>query len=238
MNDDISNPSNPVNLYLSKNFSDETKKNIASLNSIFEGIAFLQSKIEESCKKIADSPSNEDERNKLVSHLYWNFKELTAKMIAKSFGMKNASELLKHINAEFLKKQCEVCGAIGKFKHPSRTDSQFYCINCQNLKNENQYKQNREEHERKEYEQQQRSYELQTMPYREYLQTPEWQNLRIRKLKLAYFSCQLCNVSNVSLHVHHKTYERRGCEYLNDLIVLCHKCHEVFHSHHKNHRGY
>ena len=33
------------------------------------------------------------------------------------------------------------------------------------------------------------------------------------------------------LHVHHKTYVRRGLEWrnLDDLIVLCHACHEEAH---------
>ena len=40
--------------------------------------------------------------------------------------------------------------------------------------------------------------------------------------------CQLCNTGG-SLQVHHRTYQRRGYERLDDLTVLCRKCHERQH---------
>lgn len=70
--------------------------------------------------------------------------------------------------------------------------------------------------------------ELQAMPYSEYLQTPEWAKKRIKALRFAQFRCQLCN-SKENLNVHHRTYERIGCELLGDLITLCQECHVVFH---------
>lgn len=69
---------------------------------------------------------------------------------------------------------------------------------------------------------------LTKMPYRDYLQTPEWQNKRAEKLNQAHHRCELC-YSNKRLHVHHKTYARRGKEDLSDLIVLCANCHAKFH---------
>jgi len=66
------------------------------------------------------------------------------------------------------------------------------------------------------------------MPYYEYLQTDEWKNTRKRALRRAGFKCELCN-SDGELHVHHKTYERRGDEDNDDLIVLCKNCHAKFH---------
>lgn len=70
---------------------------------------------------------------------------------------------------------------------------------------------------------------LQTMPYSEYLKTPEWQERRIKHLKKSDYRCQLCNMKSVTLNVHHRTYERRGHERDEDLIVLCQECHEIFH---------
>jgi 5-methylcytosine-specific restriction endonuclease McrA len=70
--------------------------------------------------------------------------------------------------------------------------------------------------------------ELRTMPYREYLQTPEWQQRRKAALKRAGYACQVCNRKR-QLHVHHRTYERRGDEYTADLIVLCDDCHALYH---------
>jgi hypothetical protein len=76
--------------------------------------------------------------------------------------------------------------------------------------------------------QRERDHELATMPYRLYLQTPEWQERRKAALKRAGFRCQVCNRSRM-LHVHHRTYERRGCELARDLIVLCDECHALYH---------
>lgn len=69
---------------------------------------------------------------------------------------------------------------------------------------------------------------LRAMPYGEYLLTEHWRNIRMVKIAGAGSRCELC-FSRESLNVHHKTYERRGCEHLNDLIVLCETCHATFH---------
>lgn len=74
----------------------------------------------------------------------------------------------------------------------------------------------------------QRVHELRTMPYLEYLQTPEWQERRKAALKRAGYSCQVCNRRR-ELHVHHRTYERRGEELARDLITLCDDCHALYH---------
>lgn len=74
-----------------------------------------------------------------------------------------------------------------------------------------------------------RLHELRTMPYHEYLQTPEWQQRRKARLKAARYRCQVCNASDRPLNVHHRTYERRGAELASDLIVLCEPCHHLFH---------
>lgn len=70
--------------------------------------------------------------------------------------------------------------------------------------------------------------ELQTMPYREYLETPEWQERRRIHLAHAGDRCQVCNRSTF-LQVHHRTYEHRGNERFSGLIVLCRSCHRHFH---------
>jgi DNA replication protein DnaC len=70
--------------------------------------------------------------------------------------------------------------------------------------------------------------ELKTMPYEEYLLTPEWQQKRGLVLDRASHRCQVCNTPWL-LNVHHRTYERRGEEALDDLTVLCKPCHELFH---------
>ena len=66
------------------------------------------------------------------------------------------------------------------------------------------------------------------MPYRDYLKTPEWDTIKKRKRRQAGNRCQVCNASGVQLDVHHRTYENRGHELDEDLIVLCHECHGIF----------
>jgi hypothetical protein len=65
--------------------------------------------------------------------------------------------------------------------------------------------------------------------YYEYLQSDEWDQKRKAKLKEAKYRCQLCNKDS-KLSVHHRTYDNVFHEKLSDLIALCEKCHEKFHS--------
>jgi hypothetical protein len=69
---------------------------------------------------------------------------------------------------------------------------------------------------------------LEGMPYDAYLKTEAWQIRRSQALKDAKNRCQLC-YSTKLLNVHHKTYERRGHELPEDLIVLCNDCHAKHH---------
>ena len=94
----------------------------------------------------------------------------------------------------------------------------------------------REEHARQdEYRDQaeryrQRLRELRTMPYKEYLQTPEWQERRKARLKAARYRCQVCNTIDQRLNVHHRTYgrplgaaeeiRRRGVEAPGAMVTL------------------
>jgi hypothetical protein len=68
---------------------------------------------------------------------------------------------------------------------------------------------------------------LATLPYDIYLRTAHWK--RTRQLALDHYgsTCVLCGAEPVE--VHHRTYERRGCELLSDLIVLCGACHAQHH---------
>ena len=76
-----------------------------------------------------------------------------------------------------------------------------------------------------------RASELATMPYAEYLQTPEWRARAEAAKERAGWRCQVCNGPH-RLDAHHRTYERRGHEDDADLIVLCGGdmgCHALFH---------
>lgn len=69
---------------------------------------------------------------------------------------------------------------------------------------------------------------LATMPYQQYLQTDHWEKTAAAAKERAGHKCQVCN-SYGNLHTHHRTYERRGAELPDDLIVLCASCHSLFH---------
>lgn len=66
------------------------------------------------------------------------------------------------------------------------------------------------------------------MPYAAYLRTEHWRAVSRRARERAGRRCQLCNEGG-SLEVHHRTYERLGCELDEDLTVLCGSCHGRFH---------
>lgn len=68
---------------------------------------------------------------------------------------------------------------------------------------------------------------LKAMPYPAYLQSKHWQRQRREARSRANDHCQVCN-SGVQLEVHHRTYDRLGCELPTDLFVLCYDCHDLF----------
>lgn len=67
-----------------------------------------------------------------------------------------------------------------------------------------------------------------SMPYRKYLKTDHWRSLREDVLRLSFRMCCKCGRRD-RLHVHHRSYARLGCELLEDLTVLCYKCHHKEH---------
>jgi 5-methylcytosine-specific restriction endonuclease McrA len=64
--------------------------------------------------------------------------------------------------------------------------------------------------------------------YNEYLKSPYWRAIRRRVLYRAGNQCEHCG-SSQNLQIHHKTYERLGCEQMDDLEALCDSCHAHHH---------
>lgn len=64
--------------------------------------------------------------------------------------------------------------------------------------------------------------------YFEWMKSPAWRQIRNRKMKESGYKCELCG-SAKNLHVHHITYENIGHEPLDDLLVVCNKCHKKLH---------
>lgn len=69
---------------------------------------------------------------------------------------------------------------------------------------------------------------LTEIPYRDYLQTDAWQVKAAEARERAGHQCAVCT-SPYDLHVHHRTYDRRGREEPDDLTVLCAKHHATIH---------
>lgn len=69
-----------------------------------------------------------------------------------------------------------------------------------------------------------------TLDYQEYLNSPEWQEVRLVALKRSGNKCQICG-SKHNLDVHHNSYTNLGNEHkhLEDLIVLCAEHHLLYH---------
>ena len=190
--------------------------------------------------RILDSLSLLPHKYKLPKaiELYWFYRDLFATTeLASVIGVekRDFQAACKENSMLVIEERCERCQAVLRRKAKSRTDyqqsqdwvkryGQPLCEKCK--------KKDAEEHDRQSRERQASwQAELQSlreMPYSEYLKTNHWRALRIEKLKRAKFRCELCS-DNFRLQVHHKTYERRGCEWLSDLTVLCEDCHAKFH---------
>ena len=66
------------------------------------------------------------------------------------------------------------------------------------------------------------------MAYVDYLNTEHWKHFRDQVFVFYNRECQVCK-SKTNLNVHHKTYDNRGRETFNDIILLCNECHKKIH---------
>ena len=67
------------------------------------------------------------------------------------------------------------------------------------------------------------------LKYNDYLLTEHWKHFAKEAIKHYRYKCTLCNAKEVTLHIHHKTYENLGRETFNDVICLCAECHKMVH---------
>ena len=63
--------------------------------------------------------------------------------------------------------------------------------------------------------------------YKTYLSSEKWKETKIA-MKLNYKVCQECGSEN-DLCVHHINYENFGNESIDDITLLCRKCHDNLH---------
>jgi len=67
-------------------------------------------------------------------------------------------------------------------------------------------------------------------PYKERRQSKEWSVLKQRIHRRDGYRCRLCGRNDLTLHLHHCSYDNYAQEKLADLITLCEECHGGFHS--------
>lgn len=66
--------------------------------------------------------------------------------------------------------------------------------------------------------------------YNAHLNSPEWREKCRLKRERANGVCEGCGVNKVN-HIHHRTYENLGDEFLFELVALCVECHQKIHPH-------
>ena len=66
--------------------------------------------------------------------------------------------------------------------------------------------------------------------YDKYLLTAHWRGLRAKRLVIDGNRCKLCN-DDKNLQTHHRSYKAMWLpdEEINDLIIICKRCHSLFH---------
>lgn len=68
-------------------------------------------------------------------------------------------------------------------------------------------------------------------PYQQKLLDPRWQKKRLEILNRDEFTCQYCEDSENTLHIHHLAYHKNPWDISNDkLITCCEQCHEEIES--------
>lgn len=188
-------------------------------------------------QSIKNAPT-QDERKEIATQLYWFNDDINATDITNAMGLPPQG-VAKALYKAWLTIPCCECGKETRLYLNSRSHrkdiqrdlrkghNHWRCDICQERLDQIQQVKNQQWEEQQAL-RNQHLIELKTMPYNEYLRSEHWQETRRQALKSARYRCQLCN-SNGELHVHHRTYERRGEEYMKDLIVLCANCHAKFH---------
>lgn len=67
------------------------------------------------------------------------------------------------------------------------------------------------------------------LDYNEYLKSSKWRTFRKSIINDRGAACELCKNKAKRLDLHHKTYDRLFNEGPEDVILLCHPCHEKVH---------
>lgn len=178
----------------------------------------------------------ENEKLKFIFILYgyW-FSELSITYYEKYLDLKSLHSFVK--NTLICRRKCSQCNEyIGITVHSrsefelikNENQNYYICEDCDKKNYKDEIKKRDEETKRRQDVANKEIQDLKSMLYKDYLETDHWKQLRKRKLRLSGYKCQIC-ASKENLNVHHNTYENRGCEKDEDLVVLCNECHKKHH---------
>lgn len=68
--------------------------------------------------------------------------------------------------------------------------------------------------------------------YERHMKSDLWARKRQRVIKRAAGFCEGCgDLLNDRVHIHHKTYDHLGDEFLFELLAICARCHQKIHPH-------
>ena len=67
------------------------------------------------------------------------------------------------------------------------------------------------------------------LEYGKYINSEEWKEKRIERIELDGYKCRFCG-SAKNLEVHHINYSSAPNEDMDDLLTLCHSCHQTLHA--------
>jgi 5-methylcytosine-specific restriction endonuclease McrA len=141
------------------------------------------------------------------------------------FRCRDCSVLLKVRDRRDLMRLIRAARAISCARAGDPGDVTLLCDSCTELR----LQLHNEEQRLRRLASQARTAQLRKMPFAEYRVQSEWQARRSATQARAGHRCQTCGKNDVRLDVHHNTYERYGDESIFDLVVLCDRCHALFH---------
>lgn len=184
-----------------------------------------------------------------IDYYYWETC-FPVTSLAKALGVNNAAKLASPLKDVGL--PCPSCGKLIYYEVSSKNNrldlmrrhkkrlnprtwtnlEEFVCPDCVKV-HRAEAKKSKENKQDKDAQKRVKKYgkdmDLSGMAYSLFLRTEYWKKFAAYARKEAGYVCQDCGATNVPLHVHHLTYERRGKERLSDVKVLCQTCHELEH---------
>jgi hypothetical protein len=182
-------------------------------------------------------------QNRLIRQIYWHAQDVPTEWIADAFG-RNVYEVVHIAGKSESELSCIGCGKplvvasrdeLKRLQREQRNRDRgreqgppgtLLCWSCWKTRCDEldaAREQNRRTHSA-------HLDRLRSLPYAEYLKTPEWRDRRNTHLEEVDNRCQVCGLAGngQGLSVRHRSRKNLGDEVWDDLIALCDKCDALF----------